>query len=469
MAQIENGANVLAVDSLGNASAILKDAAGNAAVLAEGAQPSSQSGVVAMGFSDRMAIAMRVDRSGGQASALHNALFNDSFEGTAPHTLRWLITATTMAATQATVGGVVMNSGAITTINTGYLMSSVKRFLASQRSPMYAKFRVRANHFNNSVFEFGYGDASVFNGAHTAGAYWQMTASGVMQPVVTFNGVDQTGVDVRSLMNNANHYTFDVYRDDDSAMFVMQDTSTGLILSKQSINLPLTGARLWSATALPIFARQYNTGTAPATAPQMILTDAYVLGLDQNQQRPWPDACAGLNRSAMENPFTGAQLAAWANSAEPASAVLSNTAAGYTTLGGKFQFAAVAGAVTDFALFGFQVPVPANLTITGVDIETWNTGAAVATTPTLLTWALAVGSTAVSLATATATRVGLGAQSLAIGTAIGGMAPRLSKQFRTPLFCGPARFVHVILRMPVGTATAAQVIAGMVNIEGYTD
>jgi hypothetical protein len=155
------------------------------------------------------------------------------------------------------------------------------------------------------------------------------------------------------------------------------------------------------------------------------------------------------------------------NSAEPASAVLGNTAAGYSTLGGKFQFAAVAGAATDYALFGFQMPSPANLIITGVDIEAWNIGAAVATTPTLLNWALAVGSTAVSLATATVTRVGLGAQDFPVGAAIGARAQRLSKSFSTPLHCPAGRFVHTILRMPVGSATPSQIIAGMVNFEGY--
>ena len=173
------------------------------------------------------------------------------------------------------------------------------------------------------------------------------------------------------------------------------------------------------------------------------------------------------SRSGWENPFTGAQLAQWANSAEPANATLSNTTAGYTTLGGKFQFAAVAGAATDYALFGFTVPTPATLVVTGIDIEAWNLGAAVATTPTLLTWALGFGSTAVSLATATVTRVPIGAQSFPVGAAIGAKAERISRTFRTPVSVGAARFLHVILRMPVGTATGSQVVAGMINIEGY--
>jgi len=62
----------------------------------------------------------------------------------------------------------------------------------------------------------------------------------------------------------------------------------------------------------------------------------------------------GMGLSAAQSYTTG--LANYANSAAPASATLSNTAAGYTTLGGQFQFAAVAGAETDYALFAYTVP-----------------------------------------------------------------------------------------------------------------
>ena len=274
MAGIESGVSAndrLTVDPVSKAArSTLYDLSGNIAILPEHSAPAVPSGLVAMGMNDRSAIGMRLDRLGGQASALHTVLLSDSFEGTTVHPLRWLITATTMAGAATTVGGLVFNSGSITTINTGYMLQSTQRFAKTQRTPLQAKFRARLNHVNNSVMELGYGDAATFNGANTAGAYWQMTSSGVLQPVVTYNSVDQTGADIRSLINTANYYTFDVIMDDDEATFVCQDTFTGLIISRQSIKLPLTGQRLLSSTAIPVLARQYNTGTAPATAPQMI-------------------------------------------------------------------------------------------------------------------------------------------------------------------------------------------------------
>ena len=70
--------------------------------------------------------------------------------------------------------------------------------------------------------------------------------------------------------------------------------------------------------------------------------------------KPWKEQMAESGYGAPYLPVTQVQAAQWANSAAPASAALSNTAAGYATLGGLFQFAAVAGAATDYALFGFQ-------------------------------------------------------------------------------------------------------------------
>ena len=471
MAAIDHGssASQMGVDTASKAArAILYDSSGSPLHVLDGDQtPGAESGFVVMGVNARAALGARADRWGSFASALHTPVFHDSFESTVINPIRWSITATTMAAAQTTAGGLLINSAAITTVNTGYMLKTAKSFMKTQRSPMQAKFRARLNRSNNSVMEIGFGDAATFNGANTSGAYWQVTSNGVIQPVLTYGGVDRTGDDVSSLIVPINFYTFDVMFDDDEVVFCIQDTSTGLLISRQVMSLPLSSQRLFSATQMQALARVYNTAVAPAPAPQMVITDFYILSLDALQNKPWSDVLATMDRGPSSHPFTGAQLAQWANSAEPANAALSNTAAGYTTLGGRFRFAAVAGAATDYALFGFAVPSPANLVVTGIDIETWNTGADSATTPTLLNWAVGVGSTAVSLATATVNRIGIGAQSIPVGAPQGALAGRISKQFRTPLHCAAGRFFHIILRMPVGTATASQVIAGMVNVEGY--
>jgi hypothetical protein len=176
---------------------------------------------------------------------------------------------------------------------------------------------------------------------------------------------------------------------------------------------------------------------------------------------------SSLGQSSSFHPATGVQNANWTNSVAPVSATLSNTVAGYATLGGFFQFAAVAGAVTDYVLFGFTVPAPFSFHCTGVDIESWNTVVAVGTTPTLLTWGMGVNQSAVSLATGGIARIGLGAQSFPIGAVPGAKAERISVNFIEPKITDAGRFHTVILRMPVGTATATQIIQGIVNIHGY--
>ncbi len=182
---------------------------------------------------------------------------------------------------------------------------------------------------------------------------------------------------------------------------------------------------------------------------------------------------AAGDRGSFWNPSSLAQLANHANSTSPSSATLSNTAAGYSTLGGRYQFAAVAGAATDYALFAWQVPTTMTLFITGVSISLVNTGAAVATSAHILDWALGINSTAVSLATTDSgstygpRRLPLGTQALLTSAAIGATAPDLVRTFNTPIVVKPGRFIHTILQMPVATATASQVLRGDVMFNGF--
>lgn len=192
-----------------------------------------------------------------------------------------------------------------------------------------------------------------------------------------------------------------------------------------------------------------------------------------SHEADFAEAMARAGQGAWQNPTTLAQLANHANSTGPTSATLSNTAAGYATLGGRYQFAAVGGAATDYALFAYQVPTDRSLHITGVAIATMNTGAAVATSAHVFDWALGLDSTAVSLATTDVgaayapRRVPLGVQGMPSGSAIGFVCQDLLREFKAPLVVKPGRYLHVILAMPVATATGSQVIRGDVMINGY--
>ena len=133
------------------------------------------------------------------------------------------------------------------------------------------------------------------------------------------------------------YFVYDIIVDDDSVVFTVQDTATGEMVGSLSLPVPISQYKMWGATALPVYIRLYNS-TAPATAPVMIVTDTTVLSLDMAMQPDVSQVAGNLSLSAGRNPFTGAQNENHTNSTAPTSATLSNTAAGYTTLGGKYQF-----------------------------------------------------------------------------------------------------------------------------------
>ncbi len=244
-----------------------------------------------------------------------------------------------------------------------------------------------------------------------------------------------------------------------------------------SIPLGNTAPSPVTSESAPFCARLYNA-SATATAQQVYLHRCVgaLYGGTYGYDRQFLAALGGdIGSQGVVGAGTG-YLANWANSAAPASATLSNTAAGYTSLGGQFQFTAVSGSETDYALFAFQVPAQTatnqgrTLVVHGINISTFNMGAAVATTPTLLQWGIAYDGTAVSLATADAAatkaprRVPLGCQSLPVGLAVGGNVPDLRVDFRQPLSVNAGNYLHVILKIPVGTATASQIVRGVVTI-----
>ena len=225
---------------------------------------------------------------------------------------------------------------------------------------------------------------------------------------------------------------------------------------------------MFSATALPKFVRLYNGTTAPTIAPTVILSELQVLSLDMNISMDASQIAANLGLSADRHPFTGAQLANFTNSTPPVSATLSNSTSGYASniLDGKWQFVAPAGANTDYALFAFQVPANSKFLVEGIRIATRNTGAIVATTPTTLEWGLSVNGSGTNLATANLPRITIDHQSFPVGATIEAVAPTIDMTLNVPQVCESGKIIHLILTVPVGTATVGQVIRGLYTLKG---
>lgn len=64
-------------------------------------------------------------------------------------------------------------------------------------------------------------------------------------------------------------------------------------------------------------------------------------------------------------------------------------------------------------------------------------------------------------------RITLGTQGFILLAGIGTNATDISRIFPTPLVVDSGRYVHIILQIPVGTATGSQVFRGDVQINGY--
>lgn len=471
--QIQDLVSGLRVDS-GAARTVLFDSSGNAITYASGDKPVTPRGILSFGLNDSVARPLRADRFGSLSVATHSPLFFPDFESTTLNARQWLAASTTFVPAQ-TQGAYSLNPTALTTINSVTTLVSVRRFKKMQRVPLQLKVRNRNVLVANSVKDFGF--TSNVNAATQigSGAYFQVTASGVLQAVVSFNSTDVTiplvkpagGSLLYADLNTAGYYTYDILMDDDEVRFIIQDTEAETIMGEVSLRLPRAQLRLFLDSHPQIFFRLYNTGTAPTAAPLDIYTDVQVVALDGNLNKPWSHTMSSAGFGASVNPLTGVQASNFTNSTAAVSAALSNTAAGYATLGGFFAFATVVGSATDYALFGFQVPVPYQLIITDITIDTYNDGAAVGTTASNLVWGIGINSTAVSLATAGMARRNLGNQTFPVAAGIGATAPALTRSFQTPLVVESGRFFHIILRLPIGTATATQVIRGNVDIGGY--
>jgi hypothetical protein len=147
-------------------------------------------------------------------------------------------------------------------------------------------------------------------------------------------------------------------------------------------------------------------------------------------------------------------------------------------LGGWVQWAAAAcpaAAAVCGEWPAFQVPTGRQLIITGVDITCFNQGAAVATTPTVFEWVLATNSSAVSMATEVEAagvyeyeKTPIGVMTGAVGLALGGAFNEVHLDLgNRPKVVNSGRFVSIVNRGSLGTATASEIYQCRVSVSGY--
>jgi hypothetical protein len=417
-------------------------------------------------------------------AGLDQTLFNMSFEGTvvATHLISQILSVMT---TNQQSGYFSINNGNATTSGNHAIFQTRRGFPLYGTYPTYIDLWIREANFDatNAISEWGIGYVTTVN-APTDGVFFRRNSAGVLKAVVNYAGteteetIDTTNVPSRSGVGaydatECNHYLVVIHND--IANFWINDVLVA------SISCPDAQPSLTSSSSQPVFARVYNSGTASAGRRVEIGFLNVSLG-DQHNNKPWQHALCGLGQGAYQTQLgtATAQTANWANSAAPASASLSNTAASYATLGGQYQFAATATNETDWALFGYLNPVGTNalpgktLYVTNIRVSKMLVTGAAAVNATMFFWAVGIGSSAVSLATTDTAvtispkRIPLGIQNHLASAAVGTAADGFDVSFAdAPLVVYPGAYFHIILKQLNGTNTASLVFRGQVMVNGY--
>lgn len=399
----------------------------------------------------------------------------EQFNYTAQNTSKHKYTPTTLTMTWAG-GSLNTNGGSVTTTGTACQIQTYRYFPLLGAGAVYFETTMCLSAAMAANINIDFGGmtlAAAGTSIPTDGVYFRISSGGVFG-VINSNGVEVT-TSPFTFTRSANVFNkFTITSTQSEVEFWIDDILMAHVDRGTGVSQP------HYAASVPFGIRHHHTGVAGAVVQAKFGGYSVTLG-DMNTERLWASTMAGQGLSSVQGAsgHTQGQTANNVNSTVPATATLSNTAAGYATLGGKFLFAAPAGAETDYALFAYLNPVPTtgitgrNLVIRGVWIETFNAVVAVATTPTVLEWSLGVGSTAVSLATGEAAatraprRIGIGNQSFIVGALAGAIASRCVVNLDAPVVVEPGTYLHIILRVPYGTATATELFRGMVGINGY--
>lgn len=436
----------------------------NGSVQATGPSTSTQAGYTKV--CGKEGEQLKITAAGYVPVSIESLEFFDTIDGAAINTNLWNQSVLNMTITQAN-GFINLNPTNVVTGGSYAILSSIQNFYVTSCMPLHVHLDLQSSLWNvpaNAVAEYGWMTCAT-NAAPTDGVFIRNVA-GATYLVGSYGGSETLTAFTLPTASATSECVLDIYAD--KAQLRMD----GALVA--TVTMPTTQPALTNNNRQALTFRVYNTASAPASSPTLKLGQVSVQQRNANFDKPFVDKMVGFGRGAYQNPVTTfAQTTNHTNSTSPTSATLSNTAAGYTTLGGRFQFAAPAGAATDFALFAFLVPAGYQLYVKGVYIDCVNTGAAVATTPTVLDWSIGVNSSAVTLVTAdgagtwASRRVPLGMQSWIVAAGIGAPVECIKRTFGAPLVVDGGRYLHIIVQVPIGTATASQVIRGDVFINGY--
>jgi hypothetical protein len=371
-----------------------------------------------------------------------------------------------MTQSQST-SALTLNSGAITTINTSSILSSNRLININPEYSLYFSARARMVHPGaNAVIELGVGSATT-NAAPTDGVFFRLDATGALKGVINFGGTETTTAALGSLVSST-FYKFHIHIIESSIEFEVLNSDDTLVY-QTVLTVPVTQPGVTSATRLPVLCRVYNSASAPASAPQLILGYVTSAQQDLGTNMSWAEqmSVAG-GRIANVRPDTFVQALQSAAGAAPTSTTPTSTTVAYTTLGGDFSINMTATSENLLGVFGYTVPSPHTLKITDIWIPAPAVTTAFAATATIQQWVLMVANST-NPSTATGYRYPLSifsaASSATIGTVMNGQPINFRPTAPIPVYPGQV----VLLMVKNILAAATGVYRGQAVINGYYD
>lgn len=433
-----------------------------------------------------------VNLNGAAAGALINTQFNQQ--------------ATTMA-TALNAGFLRFNSGAITTINTGVSVTSWRVFQIEAKCTVSLSGHIRHTQgaIANKQYDFGFGYYDV--AANQAAAMnefigFRWTQAGNLIGVLEYSA----GGAPTTITVNINGGT--PYADSAVKRYEIQ-------VSQEQVEFWIDGAYqaaivrqadapgVTKASGYSIVSRLFNTGSAPASAPVFDVANINVVRFGFEADIPLPTRQALMGRHSNQGQqgvtgTTGNTALIQASGTAPTGTTGSNTATTITGLGGYYALNGAAVTATNHSniiISSFQNPlIPEaagaandgrNLVITDILISPMVVSTVLAGGGASWCWWIAVGGTAISMATADAiggAAIGTASyrvlplpimDTVAAAAAVGTVVTRNGESaisLQTPLIVEPGRFVQVGIRQHyTAAAITSGVLGGQIGISGFWD
>lgn len=450
-----------------------------------------------------------ISEEGGLETRQGRLLFHTNFNGAAAGSLinNQYNQQTTTMALALNAGFLRFNNTAITTINTGAAVFSHRIFPVEAKCTLALSAHIRHTQgaVSNKQFDFGFGYYDIAANQSASmnefmGFRW--TQAGALLGVVEYSaGGAPTTVTVN--INGGVPYS-----DSATKRYEIQ-------VSQEQVEFWIDGAYVASiarqadapgickANGYPVIGRLFNGASAPALAPVFDVANVNVVryGFEADIPLPTRQALMGRHSNQGQAGLTatnGNTALIQASGTAPTATTGSNTATVITGLGGYFRMNAasiVAAEHTNIIVAAFQNPLlpeaagaaldARNLVITDIMISPLVVSTVVVGGGAVWGWFIAVGSNALSLATADAAgTTALGTVSprilplplydqSAAAPAVGTVLTRTGDScisLETPLVVPNGCFVQVGIRTKhVAALMSSGVFDGQIGISGYWD